>query len=87
MLHPYGKLALLAQYALEDRIHIAKLPRVVEGPRELLLAEQRGDRRIARNFIAKDQILFPRAHGMALHQPIRILAQHAGLGQIEQQLP
>jgi len=38
-------------------------------------------------FVAKDQVFFPCAHGVALHQAVRVFAEHACLGPDEQQLP
>src|SRR5579863_6423307 len=83
----YGaETALLTKHALEYRVDVAELARVVERLRELFRTEQRGDGGIAGDFIAEDDILFPRAHGVRLHEAVGVFAEHAGLDEIDQEL-
>src|SRR5262245_1580096 len=75
-----------AQHPPEDRVHIPKLPRVVERLRQSLRREQCRNLWVLRNFFTKNEIVLPCPHGVALHEAVGIFAQHACLGKVEQEL-
>ena len=45
-----------------------------------------GDLGLVHDELAEVQVFLPGFHGVALHQPVRVFAQHAGLDQVEQKL-
>src|SRR5437870_2019997 len=70
----------------ENLVHVAQLAVERKGLHKLRRAEAFADLRILRDRRAEVAFLLPRLHGVGLHDAVRLLAQHAGGGEIEQQL-
>ena len=78
--------AIILEDTRENLVDVAQLPLQIEGVLDLLARNPAGDLFVFQDQFVEIQIFFPGAHGVLLHQSIRVFARDAMLDQIEQQL-
>ena len=79
-----GLFSLLAKHPQEDLIHVFQLPLQVECVFDLPPRDLPGNLRIAQHQLPEVESFVPGLHGVALHNPVGVLAHHTVLDQIEQ---
>src|SRR6185369_5097834 len=77
---------LFTEHPLEDRADMFEVIVQVEGLTDPGLAQRPDHFLISQQLGLEIGPLLPDLHGVALHQPVGILARYAGLGQVEQKL-
>src|SRR5689334_3892641 len=75
-----------SEYALEYRVDVTKLAFDGERFGDLPGLQRGTDLGVGFDCGAKIALLLPGAHGVALHETIGMFAQHAGGGEVEQEL-
>src|SRR5208283_904043 len=74
------------KYPCEDIVDVLELPLQVESELDLCPRHSSANFGVVQDQLVEIEILFPRAHGVALHQAIGVFAGNAALDQVEQQL-
>src|SRR5215470_14107758 len=70
----------------EDLVDVAQLAFEIEGVLDLASRNALGDALVIQHKLVEVEILLPGAHGVTLHQTIRVFPRDAVLHQVEQKL-
>src|SRR6476659_10328793 len=71
--------------ALEDGVHVARVVAEIEDRVERCRVEALADLSVGPHELGKVELLFPGAHRMSLHQPVRVVARKPRIDEREQQ--